>query len=113
MKISSKVGLVAALVLIVSSGLLSMIQIGQVRQALRDQAQASIAESSRALARQIENWLNGKLYLIDLAAQHIDRNFSEDQIRQQFAAPILTNQLAVAGAECNTVIELKLEHHAA
>lgn len=92
MKISSKVGLVAALVLIVSSGLLSMIQIGQVRQALRDQAQASIAESSRALARQIENWLNGKLYLIDLAAQHIDRNFSEDQIRQQFAAPILTNQ---------------------
>lgn len=92
MKIRNKVGLVAALILIITNGLLSMIQIGQVRQALRDQAQASIAESSRALARQIENWLNGKLQLIDLAAQHIDRNFSEEQIRQQFAAPILTNQ---------------------
>jgi methyl-accepting chemotaxis protein len=92
MKISSKVGLVAAFVLVISSGLLSMIQIGQVRHALRDQAQASIAESSRALARQIENWLNGKLQLIDLAAQHVDQNFSEEQIRQLFAAPILTTQ---------------------
>ncbi|MDX1298729.1 MAG: methyl-accepting chemotaxis protein [Pseudomonas sp.] len=92
MKISNKVGLVAALVLIISSGLLSLLQISQVRETLRDQAQASIAESSQALARQIENWLNGKLQLIDLAAQQIDRNFSDEQIQQLFADPVLGGQ---------------------
>ncbi len=92
MKISNKVGLAAALVLVISSGLMSLLQIGQVRETLRDQAQASIAESSQALARQIENWLNGKLQLIDLAAQQLDRNFDDTQIEQLFADPVLGTQ---------------------
>jgi methyl-accepting chemotaxis protein len=92
MKISNKVGMVAALVLVISSGLLSLLQIGQIRETLREQAQASIAESSQALARQIENWLNGKLQLIDLAAQQIDRNFGDEQIQQLFADPVLGAQ---------------------
>nr|WP_324731179.1 methyl-accepting chemotaxis protein [Pseudomonas sp. IT1137] len=71
---------------------MSLLQIGQVRETLRDQAQASIAESSQALARQIENWLNGKLQLIDLAAQQLDRNFDDTQIEQLFADPVLGTQ---------------------
>ena len=36
-----------------------------------------------------------------------------EQLRIAIARILASNKAAVAGAECNTVIELTLEHHAA
>jgi len=70
-----------------------------VRETLRSQVESSIAESSNALARQIENWLNAKLRLIDLMAQTIDSNYSTDEIQRIFNAPLLKNEfILVFGA---------------
>ena len=92
MRISTKVALAAALVLLLTTSLLSLILISQVRGTLRQQVETSINESSTALARRIEAWLNAKLQLIDMAAQQIDLNFSESQIEQVFASVVLKEQ---------------------
>ncbi|NHQ86724.1 methyl-accepting chemotaxis protein [Iodobacter sp. HSC-16F04] len=103
MKISHKVGLAAAFVLLLTASLLSITQINQIRSTLRSQAESTISESSNVLARQIENWLNGKLQLIDLMAQDIDRKFSNEQIDHTFSMPILKEQylLIFGGLEDN------------
>ena len=92
MRIRSKAAIAAALVLLLTTSLLSLTQINQVRDTLRQQVETSINESSTVLARQIEVWLNAKLQLIDMAAQQIDRNFSDAQIEQIFASPVLMEQ---------------------
>lgn len=92
MKISTKVAVVAALVLLLTTSLLSLTQVNQVRDTMRQQVESGINESSSALARQIETWLSAKLQLIDMAAQQIDQNFSEEQIQQLFAEPLLSEQ---------------------
>jgi len=86
-------------VLFLTISLLSLLQVSQVRETLRSQVESSIAESSNALARQIENWLNAKLRLIDLMAQTIDSNYSTDEIQRIFNAPLLKNEfILVFGA---------------
>ncbi|EJO91538.1 methyl-accepting chemotaxis sensory transducer [Ectopseudomonas mendocina DLHK] len=99
MKIAHKVGIAAATVLFLTTSLLSLLQVSQVRDTLRGQVEASISESSNALARQIENWLNAKLRLIDLMAQTIDSNYSPQEIQRVFDAPLLKNEfILVFGA---------------
>jgi len=49
--------------------------------------------------------------MILLVSLHSPRLLHFDVLTLVFQPSI--NTLAVAGAECNTVIELKLEHHAA
>ena len=56
MRISTKVAIAAALVLLLTTSLLSLTQINQVRDTLRQQVETSINESSTALARRIEAW---------------------------------------------------------
>ena len=99
MKISHKVGLAAAVVLFLTTSLLSLAQISQVRDTLRSQVEASIAESSNALARQIENWLNAKLRLIDMAGQTIDSQYSPEETQRVFERPLLKEEfILVFGA---------------
>ena len=99
MKIAHKVGLAAATVLFLTTSLLSLLQVTQVRDTLRSQVESSISESSNALARQIENWLNAKLRLIDLMAQTIDSNYSPEETQRVFNAPLLKNEfILVFGA---------------
>ncbi|MDP3847498.1 MAG: methyl-accepting chemotaxis protein [Pseudomonas sp.] len=92
MKISHKVGLAAAAVLFITTSLLSLAQVSQVRDTLRNQAEASISESSNALARQIENWLNAKLKLIDMLGQSIDSQFNPEDIQRLFQRAILKDE---------------------
>jgi len=92
MKIRYKVSLVAACVLLVTTSLLSLVQVEQIRSILRHQVEASIAESSNAVARQIENWLNGKLHLMDLASQAIDRQYSVQTTQRIIDSPILKDE---------------------
>ncbi|AHZ67080.1 methyl-accepting chemotaxis sensory transducer [Pseudomonas mandelii JR-1] len=92
MKIRYKVSLVAACVLFVTTSLLSLVQVEQIRTILRHQVEASISESSNAVARQIENWLNGKLRLMDLASQAIDRQYSAQATQRIIDSPILKDE---------------------
>ena len=92
MKIAHKVGLAAATVLFITTSLLSLVQINQVRTSLNEQTASSIKDASGALARQIENWLNGKLQLIDMMAQSIDGQFDAEQIQRVFDQPLLKQQ---------------------
>lgn len=92
MKIRYKVSLAAACVLCVTTSLLSLAQVSQVRTLLRDQVQASIVETSTAVARQIENWLNGKLHLMDLAAQAIDSQYSPQTTQRIVDSPLLKDE---------------------
>nr|WP_192980780.1 methyl-accepting chemotaxis protein [Pseudomonas sp. EggHat1] len=99
MKIAHKVGIAAATVLFLTTSLLSLSQVSQVRDTLRSQVESSIAESSNALARQIENWLNAKLRLIDLMSQTIDSSYSPQENQRVFDAPLLKNEfILVFGA---------------
>lgn len=95
MKIIHKISLAAALVLVITLGALSTSQVTQVRNTLLEQTQASIQESSRVLARQIESWLNAKLNLITLMAQTIDANYSDEQIQRTLDSPLLTQEFFV------------------
>ncbi|MNJ32539.1 Methyl-accepting chemotaxis protein PctB [compost metagenome] len=92
MKIRYKVSLVAAGVLFVTTGLLSLLQVTQVRELLRDQVEANIAETSNTMARQIENWLNGKLLLIDLAGQAINSQYSPEATQRVLDSPVLNTE---------------------
>ncbi|OIN09674.1 methyl-accepting chemotaxis protein [Oceanisphaera psychrotolerans] len=92
MKIAHKVGLAAATVLLLTVSILSWMQLSQVRDALRSQTTAAITETSSTLAKQIENWLNAKLDIIDLMAQSIDSQFSPVQIQQVFDLPLLKDE---------------------
>ena len=92
MKITHKVGLAAAAVLFLTVTALSVVQVTQMRGSLQRQAESSIAQSGSTLARQIENWLNGKLQLIEMMAQGIDADFSNERIQQVFDQPLLKSQ---------------------
>ncbi|WP_278620496.1 methyl-accepting chemotaxis protein [Ectopseudomonas oleovorans] len=59
----------------------------------------SQVESSNALARQIENWLNAKLRLIDLMSQTIDSSYSPEENQRVFDSPLLKSEfILVFGA---------------
>ncbi|WXL24036.1 methyl-accepting chemotaxis protein [Ectopseudomonas mendocina] len=92
MKISHKVGLAAAVVLLLTTTLLSVSQVTQVRSSLYAQVSENIDETSGALARQIENWLNAKLKLMDLASQTIDRNYSPEETQRVITTQTLVNE---------------------
>ncbi|MFD1006940.1 methyl-accepting chemotaxis protein [Oceanisphaera ostreae] len=92
MKIARKVGLTAAVVLFLAMGTLSLLQVSQVRTGLMEQTRSNINDTSDTLVHQIESWLNGKLQLIDLTAEQLDRSFSEAQINQAFAGKVLHEQ---------------------
>ncbi len=95
MKIAHKVGLAAATVLLLTVSILSWMQLSQVRDALRSQTTAAITETSSTLAKQIENWLNAKLDIIDLMAQSIDSQFSPEQVQQVFDLPLLKDEFLI------------------
>ncbi|GFM53097.1 methyl-accepting chemotaxis protein [Pseudomonas cichorii] len=99
MKIVHKAGLAAAFVLFCTTSLLSVTQVAKVRDTLHSQVSASIAESSTTLARQIENWLNSKLKLMDLLSQNIDSNYSTENLQHLIGSPLLKDEfILVFGA---------------
>ncbi len=108
MKIVQKISLAAAGVLFLTTGLLSFTQISQVRDSLYKQTSASISESSSALARQIENWLNAKLKLMDLTVQNIASNYSPEQIERSINSPVLKDEfIMIFGSQASDGKTLK------
>lgn len=72
--------------------LYSWIQYNNIRNALFEKNATSTQETSTALALQINNWLNAKLGLIDIAAQNIDSDFSKQKILDTFNLPLFQNE---------------------
>lgn len=92
MKIRYKVSLAAACVLFITTSLLSLVQVSQVRTILRTQVEQGISQSSNAVARQIENWLNAKLRLMDLTVQSIDSQYSAQATQRIIDSPTLKSE---------------------
>jgi methyl-accepting chemotaxis protein len=92
MRIAYKAGIAAATVLLLTTAFLSLLQVNQIRDTLRSQVESSISESSNALARQIENWLNAKLRLMDLLAESIDSQYSPEANQRMIDLPLLKDE---------------------
>ncbi|MCC4265104.1 methyl-accepting chemotaxis protein [Oceanimonas baumannii] len=92
MKLTHKVGLTAAAVLLITVGLLSWLQLSQVRESLRQQTASTVHEVSTTLAHQIENWLNGKLGIVNMAAQQISTDFNRENVQKTFDLPLLKQE---------------------
>ena len=92
MKVSHKVSIVASLVVAITFSIFSWIQYLTVRDALFEKTENTTKEAALVLSTQITNWLNGKLGLIDLMAQAIDKDFNGETIQDTFDLPLLKEE---------------------
>lgn len=92
MKVSHKVALTASTIATVAFTVFSIIQFHTVKAALYEKTENNIHEASTALSHQVTNWLNGKLALIDMMAESIDADFSQESIQRTFDAPMLKKE---------------------
>ena len=88
MKVSHKVALCASFVVVMVFSIYSWMQYSNLKSALFEKTTISTQETSKALAVQVNNWLNTKLALIDLAAQNIDADFNASNIQNTFNLPL-------------------------
>ena len=63
--------------------------------AFKDKAVSNISETSFVISEQISSWLNGKLELIDMAAQRMDAEFSGDTIQKTLDTPLLADSFLI------------------
>jgi len=92
MKVAFKVGIAAATVLFLTTSILSWVQISQTQQAMHEQLNNSIHETSNALVGQIENWFGQKLHIIHMMQQEIDADFGLQRIHSTFNLPLLKSE---------------------
>lgn len=92
MKVSHKVALLASLIVVAAFSIFSWFQYNNVRDALYQNTEQNVEESTKVLGDQITNWLNGKLALIDMMAETIDDNFSLSVIENTFHLPMLKKE---------------------
>ncbi|RCX00553.1 methyl-accepting chemotaxis protein [Marinomonas foliarum] len=88
MKVSHKVVLSASVVVVLAFSLYSWLQYSSLRSALLEKTTTSTQESSKALALQVDNWLQNKINLIEVIAQTVNADFSQETIQKAFDAPI-------------------------
>jgi methyl-accepting chemotaxis protein len=88
MKVSHKVALCASFVVVLVFSIYSWMQYSNLKTALFEKTTISTQETSKALAVQVNNWLNAKLALIDLAAQGIESDFNNANIQRTFNLPL-------------------------
>lgn len=105
MKVSQKVALYASAIVILAFSLYSWVQYSSLKNALFTKTETSTQESSRALAVQVNNWLNGKLALVETASQAIAGDFSNATIQKTFDLPIYKQEflLMFGGLEAEAV----------
>ncbi|WP_438466008.1 methyl-accepting chemotaxis protein [Marinomonas sp. PE14-40] len=88
MKVSHKVALCASFVVVLVFSIYSWMQYSNLKTALFEKTTISTQETSKALAVQVNNWLNSKLALIDIAAQNIETDFNSANIQKTFDLPL-------------------------
>ena len=92
MKVSHKVALCASFVVVLVFSLYSWMQYSNLKSALFEKTTISTQETSKALAVQVNNWLNSKLALIDIAAQNIETDFTDKNIQSTFNLPLYKDE---------------------
>jgi len=92
MKVSQKVVLISSAIVAITFNLFSWLQYNTVKNALHDNAASNVSETSAVISSQISHWLNGKLDLIEIIAQNIDKNYSPGNIQEAIDAPILKDK---------------------
>ncbi|MEM5527438.1 methyl-accepting chemotaxis protein [Gammaproteobacteria bacterium AS21] len=95
MKVSHKTILISSTVISIIFTLFSYIQYDTVKSALKERAASNISETSFVISQQISSWLNGKLELIDMAAQRIDAEFSDETIQKTMDTPLLADSFLI------------------
>ena len=95
MKVSHKVALCASLVIVVMFSLYSWMQYNSLKTALFEKTATSTQETSKVLALQINNWLNGKLSLLNAIAQTIDSDFNKKNITNTFNTPVFNKEFMI------------------
>ena len=88
MKVSHKVVLCASIVVALAFSAYSWLQYSNVKAALYENTATSTQESSKALALQVNNWLKGKMDLIESISQTVDADFSPAMVQKAFELPI-------------------------
>jgi len=88
MKVSHKVALCASFVVVMVFSIYSWMQYSNLKSALFEKTTISTQETSKALAVQVNNWLNSKLALIDIASQSIETDFTSANILRTFSLPL-------------------------
>ncbi len=81
MKISQKIPMVIFLLIFSSFSLFSWFQYHTVTSALYQKNEVRIQQAAVDLSNQISNWLNSKLLIIDLAADAIAQDFSQQKVQ--------------------------------
>jgi methyl-accepting chemotaxis protein len=81
----------------------SWLQYSNLKSALYEKTTISTQESSKALALQVNNWLKGKMDLIEVISQTIDVNYSAETIQNAFDVPIYKDEfiLLFGGLDTN------------
>ena len=87
MKVSHKVVLCASVVVALAFSAYSWLQYSNVKAALYENTVTSTQESSKALALQVNNWLKGKMDLIESISQSVDADFSPAMVQKPLSCP--------------------------
>ncbi|MCB5162232.1 methyl-accepting chemotaxis protein [Marinomonas algarum] len=95
MKVSHKVVLSASIVVALAFSTYSWLQYNTLKSALYEKTVTSTQETSQSLAKQINNWLSGKVALINTLAQTIDADFSDETIQNAFDTPIYDDEFLI------------------
>jgi len=105
MKVSHKVVLYASIIVTLAFTTYSYIEYNALRTELIENTKVNTQEKSTALAAQINNWLNGKVGLIDTVAQAINADFSSDNIQKNIDLPIFKKEfiLIFGGLDTNGI----------
>ena len=95
MKVSHKTILISSTIISIIFTIFSYVQYNTVKNALKEKAASNISETSFVISEQISNWLNGKLELIDMAAQRIDAEFDDETIQKTMDTPLLADSFLI------------------
>jgi methyl-accepting chemotaxis protein len=103
MKVSHKIIIISSIVIILTFSIFSWLQYRSVKQALYNNAEHSVVETSQMIAAQVAKQLNDKLALIDIVAASISSDFSKSNIQIAFNNPILKEEfnLIFGGLDTN------------
>ncbi len=82
----------ASIIVIASFAIFSRFQYNMVRNAMFEKLESNISETSIVLSQQITNWLNGKLAIIDMMAETIEADFSQQTIQNTMDNPQLRKE---------------------
>ncbi|ETI58680.1 methyl-accepting chemotaxis protein [Marinomonas profundimaris] len=103
MKVSHKVVVCASIVVALAFTAYSWLQYSNLRAELFEKTTISTQESSKALALQVNNWLKGKMDLIEVISQTIDVDYSAETIQKAFDVPLYQDEfiLLFGGLDTN------------